>query len=118
MYENSKTSAMGMIGGGAAAMAQMVQRDYTDTPARTPEVVGELERLGQAVEVLAMTSERLCARLSPVLRPTGALNGASGNQTQPPQAVMCGVASTIRDRREAIERYTAQLQQAMSELEV
>lgn len=81
---------------------------------RQPEVTGELDRLGMAVERLAKASEHLTSRLEPIRRQTG--NKANGEAA--PTPIQCSIASAIRDRREAIERYAYQMETAASELEI
>lgn len=112
----AKEAVSVFLQGGGSMMGGLA--GYSSPPeTKAPEVFGELDKLDQAVEMLAVVSDKLSERLQPVRRQTGTLNGAN-SATQAPQAILCGVADLIRTRRESVERYTAQLQQALSELEI
>jgi len=86
-----------------------------DQANRRPEVHTEMERLAEAIESMGRSAEILADRLKPVRRQAGAVGQTTG---QVPQPVQCGLATVLRERREAIERYTTQLQVALAELEI
>jgi hypothetical protein len=103
--------AGGYIGGAVLGAASQ----YAGEAVRKPEVEAEMNQLAESLEMLAQVTESMCIRLEPVRRKTGLANGS---QTSAPKPVQCALASSLRDRRESVERCIAQLQGATSELEI
>jgi hypothetical protein len=101
---------------GAPAYVQAVGSIGGESAMRQPEVVGELDRLVKAVEILSMTAESLTNRLNPVRSQVG--NLASGGQTSPPEPVLCGMASALRSTRQRLEGVQNELHRALNELEI
>jgi len=84
---------------------------------RRPEVHIEMERLAESIEAMGRAAEILADRLKPIRRQAGGVNGG-GTAGQVPQPVQCGLATVLRERREAVERYTTQLHITLAELEI
>jgi hypothetical protein len=118
MYgRNQITGAAAQTGqdyGAALGQSYQAAEKYTET--RSLEVVGEMERLQKQVEALAMVSEVLANRLSPVRSQCG--SGQAGSQQSAPEPVLCGVAATIRSHRQRLEMIHGELQRALNELEI
>ncbi len=114
-YGNTK-----MINGGQALSqsdGQVMRHPLENPIKREPEIASELARLSKAVEQIGMFTDQLAARLGPVLRQTGAQT-ANMAGVGAPEPVLCGVATEIRMKRQALDRYSAQLRQALDELEI
>jgi hypothetical protein len=89
----------------------------TEPAAREREVPDQLDQLAHSVEMMADVAQRVVDRLAPVSQQNAPVGIGSGKDTAP-EAVLCDVASRIRDAQQRVKRYAAQLEQALSRLEV
>lgn len=85
-----------------------------DVMKRMPEVQGEADQMGHAIEKLEKVTQMLTARLAIVTRPVDGAKPSDG----PVPAPYCELGGTLRHRREDIERITVRLSELLDSLEV